>query len=93
MITEKSNRLQVIVITDYNYPNSGWILNKLKLNVFLASSLWTYALYTLFAAFPHNSFKEKSNEFIVNKLLINTTTTRNNIFNHTPTFHHNASLP
>ena len=23
MITEKSNQLQVIVITDYNYPNSG----------------------------------------------------------------------
>ena len=23
MITEKSNRLQVIVITDYHYPNSG----------------------------------------------------------------------
>ena len=23
MITEKSNRLQVIMITDYDYPNSG----------------------------------------------------------------------
>ena len=23
MITEKSNQLQVIVITDYDYPNSG----------------------------------------------------------------------
>ena len=27
MITEKSNQLQVIMITDYDYPNSGssWV--------------------------------------------------------------------
>ena len=27
MITEKINRLQVIVITDYNYPNSAHMCN------------------------------------------------------------------
>ena len=39
MITEKSNRLQVIVITDYDYPNSGphclLLYNVLNLSVML----------------------------------------------------------
>ena len=39
MITEKSNRLQVIMITDYDYPNSGMFLNKNARNPRFFSSL------------------------------------------------------
>ena len=33
IITEKSNRLQVIMITDYDYPISGSVINSLGGNV------------------------------------------------------------
>ena len=44
--------------------NSDEILNKLKSKGFLASSLLTYDLSTLYTTLPHNLIKEKLTELI-----------------------------
>ena len=46
----------------WSIKNSGEILNKLKSGVFLASSLSTYAFYTLYTTLPYNLIKEKLTE-------------------------------
>ena len=42
----------------WSIKNSGKILNKLKSKCFLASSVSTYALSTLYTTLPHNFIKK-----------------------------------
>ena len=48
----------------WSVKNSGEILNKLKYKGFLASSVSTYDLSTLFTTLPHLLIKEKLTELI-----------------------------
>ena len=48
----------------WSIKNSDEILNKLKSKCFLASSVSTYDLLTLYTTLPHNLIKEKLTEFI-----------------------------
>ena len=48
----------------WSIKNSGEILNKLKSRGFLASSLSTYDLSTLYTTLPHNLIREKLTELV-----------------------------
>ena len=52
MITEKSNRLQVIMITDYDYPISGTCKHEKRITLIMNKMLVAFAFRPL-AVFIH----------------------------------------